>query len=142
MQTKAYSSTKGHSPVVVETKKISDSCCTSDFWSNCSCSKISHIVMMILLLVNTVFLVMSFSMIRNSESIKVGWWENYKLAKSIYKTEWFKAYQKQQIQQALQMFKWWTSTTQSATNSQQNMDIPSSLWVQGSEKAKVELPKK
>ncbi len=126
MQTKKLSAAKSHSPVVVETKKISDSCCTSNFGSNCSCSKVSHIIMMVLLLVNTVFLVLSFSMIRNNESIKVGGRENYKLAKSIYKTEWFKAYQKQQIQQALQMFKWWAQ----ATTWQGGLVVPGALDTQ------------
>lgn len=140
MQTKKLSSAK--TPVVVETKKISDSCCASDFcWSACSCSKVSHIVMMVLLLVNTAFLVLSFSMIRNNESIKVGWRENYKMAKEIYKTEWFKAYQKQQIQQALQMFKWGANTQESATATE-NLVVPSSLDAQWNNTNTLELPKK
>lgn len=139
MQTKKLSSTK--TPVVVETKKISDSCCSSDCGSACNCSKVSHIVMMVLLLVNTVFLVLSFSMIRNNESVKVGWRENYKMAKEIYKTDWFKAYQKQQIQQALQMFKWWANT-QESVNPTQNLAVPSSLETQSNNTNTLELPKK
>lgn len=139
MQTKKLSSTK--TPVVVETKKISDSCCSSDCGSACSCSKVSHIVMMVLLLVNTVFLVLSFSMIRNNESVKVGWRENYKMAKEIYKTDWFKAYQKQQIQQALQMFKWGANSQESA-NPTQNLAVPSSLETQSANTNTLELPKK
>ena len=139
MQTKKLSSAKA--PVVVETKKISDSCCSTDCWSGCNCSKVSHIVMMVLLLVNTVFLVLSFSMIRNNESVKVGWRENYKMAKEIYKTEWFKAYQKQQIQQALQMFKWWANG-QEAANPTQNLAVPSTLETQWNDTKTLELPKK
>lgn len=130
MQTKKLSSTKSHTPVVVETKKITDSCCSVDCGSTCSCSRVSHIIMMVLLLVNTVFLVLSFSMIRNNESLKVGWRENYKIAKDIYKTEWFKAYQKQQIEQALQMFKWWTASTQEIATGDTNIIVPDSIETQ------------
>lgn len=134
MQTKKLSSHKDSSPVVVETKKMSDSgCCSTS--SSCNCTKVSHVVMMVLLLVNTVFLVMSFSMIRNNESIKVGWRENYKMARDIYKTDWFKAYQKQQIQQALQMFKW---GAQQPAASQDTMNVPTSLDTTNT----VELPTK
>ena len=140
MQTKKLSSTKSHAPVVVETKKIADSCCSADCGSACNCSKVSHIIMMVLLLVNTVFLVLSFSMIRNNESVKVGWRENYKMAKEIYKTEWFKAYQKQQIQQALQMFKWWA--TAQPTDATANLNVPTTLETQWAKTNTVELPKK
>lgn len=136
MQTKKLSPSKTSTPVVVETKKISESsCCSNDSVCSCSCTKVSHIIMMVLLIVNTVFLVMSFSMIRNNESIKVGWRENYKMAKDIYKTDWFKAYQKQQIQQALQMFKWWT---QQQNPAQDSLNVPTWLETQNT----VELPKK
>ena len=126
MQAKKLSSSK--TPVIVETKKMSDSCCSSDLGA-CNCTKVSHIVMMVLLLVNTVFLVLSFSMIRNNESLKVGWRENYKMARDIYKTDWFKAYQKQQIQQALQMFNWETAS-QTTVNPSANINMPTGLETQ------------
>lgn len=90
--------------VRVETRKIStqDSCSSS---CNC-CATFKGVILFGLLVLNT--LLMVFLLVQNStiESERVWWKENYKMVKQIYKTDAFKTSQKQQIEQALQMYQW------------------------------------
>ena len=89
--------------VTVETKKVSD-CCDS---KNACCNPKIHgvkIFEFVLLIFNTLALICIAYNQRNIESMRVGWKENYGMVKQIYQAEGFKAQQKQQIEQALQMF--------------------------------------
>lgn len=88
--------------VMVETKKLSgkDSCCM-DMWR---CAKMKHCFMAILLIINTILLVCVVSHQMRVEADKVGGSDNYKMVQQIYKSDSFKAQQKQQIEQALQMY--------------------------------------
>ncbi len=87
------------SAVRVETKKLTSSC------STCSCS-FTHLLLIFFLLINTVLLVWMFVRQTNAQKNQVWWRENYKMVQEIYKTDMFKQQQKEQIEQALQMYKW------------------------------------
>ena len=89
--------------VMVETKKLSakDSCCTN---MSGPCGKMKHCFMGILLIVNTILLACVLFHQANVEADKVGGRDNYKMVQQIYKSDSFKAQQKQQIEQALQMY--------------------------------------
>lgn len=88
--------------VTVETKKISsekDVCCATP------CGH--HIVKiggLILTVINTILLIALLANQDRTEALKVGWSENYKLLKQIFVTDSYKAQQRQQIEQAMQMF--------------------------------------
>lgn len=86
--------------VRVETRKLSkqDTCGVG------SCHKFTGLVVLILLLLNT--LLIAFVLVRQGkiEADRVGWAENYKMVKQIYKTDMFKQQQTQQIQDALNMY--------------------------------------
>ncbi len=86
--------------VMVETKKMSakDTCSM-----NC-CANIKHLVMFVLVIINTLMIGWILLNQTNIESNKVGGGDNYKMVREIYKSEAFKAQQKQQIEQALQMY--------------------------------------
>jgi len=94
--------------VRVETRKIStqDSCSSA-----CSCTS-KGILLLGILLLNTLLIVFLLVQQSNVEAQRVGGRENYKMVKQIYKTEAFKTSQKQQIEQALQMYQWGLDTAQ------------------------------
>ena len=95
--------------VMVETKKMSakDTC-----GMNC-CAKIKHLVVFILVIINTIMIGWILCNQTRMESDKVGGVANYKMVKEIYKSAAFKAQQKQQIEQALQMYQGgWTAAQQ------------------------------
>ncbi len=86
--------------VTVETKKISsgETCCSTP------CCRISkHCILIGLLVINLVLTVFVLVNQTKVEVLRSGGQENYKLIKQIYKTEWYKLQQKQQLEQALQM---------------------------------------
>ncbi|MEI6426609.1 MAG: hypothetical protein WCO66_04680 [Candidatus Absconditabacteria bacterium] len=87
--------------VTVETKKM-DACCASG--KPCCGHHIVKIGFMVLTVLNTVLLIALLGGQDKAESLKVGGDENYKLLKQIFLTDGYKAQQKQQIEQALQMF--------------------------------------
>jgi hypothetical protein len=90
--------------VTVETKKVDD-CCDSK--SSCCMPAKCHgfkSVQFILIVLNTLTLICIAYNQRNIESMRVGGKQNYGMVKQIYQSEGFKAQQKQQIEQALQMF--------------------------------------
>ena len=87
--------------VMVETKKLSakDTCCTSE-----GCKKFKKLVMFGLLFLNTILIIWVLCNKTKIESDRVGGRANYEMVEKIYKSPAFKAQQKQQIQQALQMY--------------------------------------
>ena len=87
--------------VMVETKKMS----AKDTCGMTCCANIKHFVMFVLVIINTIMIGWILMNQTNIESNKVGGGANYKMVKEIYKSEAFKAQQKQQIEQALQMYK-------------------------------------
>ncbi len=89
------------SAVTVETKKLSgsDTCCTGKGYKT-----MKHLLIMVLVIFNTVLLVWVLLNQKKIESERVGGRANYKMVKQIYKSDAFKAQQKQQIEQALQMY--------------------------------------
>lgn len=91
--------TKEQPSVTVETKKISnsDSCCSP----NCRLWK--HFFMILLLIANTVLLALVLANQTRMESMKAGGKDNYWLLKQVFQTEWYKAQQRQQLEQALQV---------------------------------------
>ena len=78
------------------------------------CGKMKHLLILILLIVNTILLICVVSHQMRVEADKVGGGENYKMVQQIYKTDAFKAQQKQQIEQALQMYQGGSTTQQAA----------------------------
>lgn len=88
--------------VMVETRKLSakDTCACG---MGC-CAKIKHLVMFILVIVNTIMIGRILCNQAKMEADKVGGMANYKMVQKIYKSDAFKAAQKQQIEQALQMY--------------------------------------
>ncbi|MCX6825183.1 MAG: hypothetical protein NTY80_03070 [candidate division SR1 bacterium] len=86
--------------VMVETKKMTAK-------DNCGmgmCPKMKHFFVIILLIVNTILLISVFSNQTRLESDRVGGKDNYKMVQQIYKSDAFKAQQKQQIEQALSQY--------------------------------------
>ena len=59
---------------------------------------------MVLTVLNTILLIALLANQDQAEALKVGGPENYKLLKQIFVSDGYKAQQKQQIEQALQMF--------------------------------------
>jgi hypothetical protein len=88
--------------VMVETKKLSakDTCCTGAPILR----KIKHLLMFILIVLNTVLLICVFLQQTKIEADRVGGEMNYKMVQQIYKSPTFKSQQAQQIQQALQLY--------------------------------------
>lgn len=114
---KAPVKAKAVSTVTVETKKIaseSDVCCAGK--AHCSAKHMIKIGMMVLTVLNTILLISILANQDNAEALKVGGSDNYKMLKQIFVSEGYKAQQKQQIEQALQMF----ANPESAAQLQQN----------------------
>ena len=86
--------------VVVETKKLS----TKDACGMSCCTKITHLVAFILIVVNTLMIGWILCNQMKLEADRVGGRQNYKMVQQIYKSDAFKTAQEQQIQQALQMY--------------------------------------
>jgi uncharacterized integral membrane protein len=87
--------------VMVETKKLS----AKDTCDMGCCDKIKHFLVAALLIINTLLLVWILYNQMNVEAQKVGGRWNYQMVQQIYKSDAFQAQQKQQIEQALQMYK-------------------------------------
>jgi hypothetical protein len=87
--------------VMVETKKLSakDTC-----GMECCGGKMKHFLWPILIVINTLLLVCILWNQMNLEYQKVGGIDNYNAVRQIYKSDAFKVQQKQQIEQALQMY--------------------------------------
>lgn len=86
--------------VTVETKKLS----AKDTCGMGFCHKMKHFLVTILLIINTLLLIWIVYNQMNVEAQKVGGKANYQIVQQIYKSDAFKAQQKQQIEQALQMY--------------------------------------
>lgn len=99
--------------VMVETKKLSakDTC---DMGS--CCGKMKHFLVPVLLVINLLLVVWVLFNQMNLEADRVGGRDNYKMVQQIYKSDAFKAQQKQQIEQALQMYDQWVTTTTPTVN--------------------------
>ena len=101
--------------VTVETKKISseqDVCCAG---KKCPMHHVVKIGFMVLTVLNTILLIALLANQNEAEALKVGGPENYKLLKQIFVSDGYKAQQKQQIEQALQMFANPTAATAQGT---------------------------
>ena len=88
--------------VTVETKKISsekNACCAFS-----SGRHMIKIVVLALTVLNTILLISLLSNQDRNEALKVGGNENYKLLKQIFTTDSYKSQQRQQIEQAMEMF--------------------------------------
>jgi len=98
--------------VMVETKKISakDTCACG---MTC-CGKMKHLLMFILIILNTIMIGVILCNQTKIESEKVGGRANYKMVQQIYKSDAFKMQQAQQIQQVLQMYQGNGQTIQQA----------------------------
>lgn len=98
----ASASANKKTTVTVQTKKMPDTdCCASKKDSHCS---YTWIFMILLLILNVLLTFMVLYQQRNIESMRVGGMQNYKLLRKVFESEGFKNHQKQQIQQALQMY--------------------------------------
>ena len=86
--------------VMVETKKLS----AKDTCDMGCCGKMKHLLVPVILVINLLLLVWVLCNQMNVEADKVGGRANYKMVQEIYKSDSFKAQQKQQIEQALQMY--------------------------------------
>jgi hypothetical protein len=86
--------------VMVETKRLSaKDTCGIDY-----CGKIKHLLVLILVVLNTIMIGRILCNQMKLEADRVGGKDNYKMVQQIYKSDAFKAAQQQQIQQALQMY--------------------------------------
>lgn len=101
--------------ITVETRKISspEACCWTPKSANC-CRFTKHFFMIILMVVNTVLLALILVNQTRMEALRAGWSDNYRLLKQVFQTEWYKAQQRQQLEQALQVL----SQPQQATAAQ------------------------
>lgn len=97
--------------VMVETKKLS----AKDTCGIDCCGKIKHLLIWILFVVNTLLLVWVLINQLTVEANKVGGRDNYRMVQQIYKSDAFKVQQKQQIEQALQMYQGGWATQQDLT---------------------------
>ncbi|MCF7835197.1 hypothetical protein K9M48_04075 [Candidatus Gracilibacteria bacterium] len=89
------------SPVIVETKKHQDACCTS------SHKKCFGILLIVLLLLNLIIGVLNYFRSNSAwdvEVMKVGGVENLELVKQLYEMDSYKAQQKGAIMQVLGSF--------------------------------------
>ncbi|MEI7920243.1 MAG: hypothetical protein WCH65_09230 [bacterium] len=87
--------------VIVETKKMS----SKDACGMGCCHKMKHLLVPVLLILNTLLLVRVLCQQVSLEAAKVGGRENFEKVQQIYKSDVFKAQQAQQIDQALQQYK-------------------------------------
>ncbi|MEI8008805.1 MAG: hypothetical protein WCI00_05445 [bacterium] len=85
---------------MVETKKLSE----KDTCGMGHCGKMKHCLVLAFLVINTLLLIWVLCNQTNIEAAKVGGRDNYEMVQKIYKSASFKAQQKQQIDQALQMY--------------------------------------
>lgn len=97
--------------VMVETKKLS----AKDTCGMGCCGKMGHLLVPVLLIINVLLVVWVLCNQVKLEADRVGGRDNYKMVQQIYKSPAFKAQQKQQIEQALQMYKQGTTTTPTTT---------------------------
>lgn len=97
--------------VMVETKKLS----AKDTCGMECCGKIKHLWMAVLVILNTIMIICILRNQSRFEYEKVGGRANYNMVRQIYRSDAFKAQQKQQIEQALQMYQGGATTQQSAT---------------------------
>ena len=97
--------------VMVETKKLSG----KDTCGMGCCGKIKHCLVLVFLVINTLLLIWVLCHQTSIEAAKVGGRDNYRMVQQIYKSASFKAQQKQQIEQALQMYQGGWTTQPSAT---------------------------
>ncbi len=97
--------------VMVETKKLS----AKDTCGMGCCGKMKHLLIWILFVVNTLLLVWVLVNQLGVEANKVGGRANYRMVQQIYKSDAFKVQQKQQIEQALQMYQGGWATQQGLT---------------------------
>lgn len=86
--------------VVVETKKIS----SKDVCGMSCCSNFKHLLLWIIVILNTLMVVCILVNQFKIEADRVGGRSNYKMVQEIYKSDTFKTTQKQQIEKALQMY--------------------------------------
>ena len=86
--------------VMVETKKFS----AKDTCGMDCCGKMRHLLVFILVIINTLMIGWILCNQFKLEADRVGGKANYKMVQQIYKSETFKTQQKQQIQQALQQY--------------------------------------
>ena len=100
--------------VMVETKKLS----AKDTCGMGCCGKMRHLLVPVLLVLNVLLLVRVLCNQMNVEANKVGGRANYKIVQQIYKSPAFKAQQKQQIEQALQMYQGGGTATAPTTTTQ------------------------
>lgn len=108
------------SAVHVETKKMDDDCCSSKSCAPSLCGgkcKVGHLVVIGLLVLNTILSIVALTSSSKIEAMKVGGRDNYELVQKIYGSKTFKAQQKQQIEQALQMYQG-TATSAQGTPTQ------------------------
>lgn len=89
--------------VRVETRKLpaKDTC---DCVGSRPCCSYKHLLVPVLLVINTLLLIWVLVNQVNIEAGKVGGRDNYKMVQEIYKSDSFKQQQAQQIQQALQLY--------------------------------------
>jgi hypothetical protein len=93
--------------VTVETKKIADDCCSSKGDAGCCVPKkhcAGKVLLVGLLVLNAVLSLTVLLRQGSIESMRVGGSENYKMLRQVFQSEGFQAQQKQQIQQAMQMY--------------------------------------
>jgi len=96
--------------VMVETRKLS----AKDTYGMGCCDKIKHLLVFILVILNTIMIAWILCNQTRIEADRVGGRANYKMVQQIYKSPAFKAQQKQQIEQALQMYQGGAATQQAA----------------------------
>ena len=124
------------SAVHVETKKMNDDCCSSKSCAPSLCGgkcKIGHLVVIGLLLLNTILSIVALTSSSKIEAMKVGGRDNYELVQKIYQSKTFQAQQKQQIEQALQMYQ--GTATQGAPTAQGQGATPSQAQLQAQAQA-------
>lgn len=96
--------------VTVETKKMSNAvmsnwdCCSTNWDWTMKRKCCGKIILFLLLIINTVLLISMFCRQSNIEAMRVGGYDNYKMLKQVFSSEGFKNQQKQQIQQAIQLY--------------------------------------
>lgn len=105
---------------MVETKKLSakDTC----GMESC-CEKMWHLLVPVLLILNVLLVAWVLYNQMNLEADKVGGRANYNMVQEIYKSDAFKAQQKQQIEQALQMYNQEATTAPMVTPTSTEMPI-------------------
>lgn len=126
---KTVTKTTATPTVTVETKKLSssDSCCST--WPSC-CRIWKHLLMTILLIVNTVLLVLVLVNQSRMEALRAGGKENYGLLKQVFQTEGYKMQQRQQLEQALQILSQPQQATPTAENLQATPEQPQQVQPQ------------